>query len=34
MRGTDQMELGLTIPRQRHLRVKALPYSQEPDRRF
>lgn len=28
------MELGLTIPLQRHLRVKALPCGQEPDRRF
>lgn len=28
------VELGLTIPLQRHLRIKALPYGQEPDRRF
>lgn len=28
------MELGLTIPLQRHLHLKALPYGQEPDRRF
>ena len=28
------IELGLTIPLQRHLRIKALPYGQEPDRRF
>lgn len=28
------MELGLTIPLQRHLGIKALPYGQEPDRRF
>ena len=28
------MELGLTIPLQRHLRVKALPCGQEPNRRF
>lgn len=31
---TNQTELGLTIPLQRHLHVKALPYGQEPDRRF
>lgn len=31
---TNQIELGLTIPLQQHLRVKALPYGQEPDRRF
>ena len=30
----EPIELGLTIPLQRHLRVKALPYGQEPDRRF
>lgn len=29
-----RMELGLTIPLQRHLKIKALPYGQEPDRRF
>lgn len=34
MSGTNRMELGLTIPLQRHLHVKALPYGQEPDRRF
>lgn len=34
MRGINQMELGLTIPLQRHLHVKAPPYGQEPDRRF
>jgi len=28
------MELGLTIPLQRHLGIRALPYGQEPDRRF
>ena len=28
------MELGLTIPLQQRLRVKALPYGQEPNRRF
>ena len=28
------MELGLTIPLQRHLGIKAPPYGQEPDRRF
>ena len=27
-------ELGLTIPLQRHLRIKSLPYGQEPNRRF
>ena len=31
-RGT--VELGLTIPLQRHLHIKALSYGQEPDRRF
>ena len=30
----EPIELGLTIPLQRHLRIKALPYGQEPDRRF
>ena len=34
MSGTNQIELGLTIPLQRHLRAKALPYGREPDRRF
>lgn len=33
MSGTNQMELGLTIPLQRHLHAKALPYGQEPNRR-
>lgn len=28
------VELGLTIPFQRHLHIKALPYGEEPDRRF
>lgn len=28
------IELGLTIPLQRHLKIKALPYGQEPGRRF
>lgn len=28
------MELGLTIPLQRHLGIKPLPYGKEPDRRF
>lgn len=30
----ERMELGLTIPLQRHLKIKALPYGQEADRRF
>ena len=34
MSRNKSIELGLTIPLQRHLRVKALPYGQEPDRRF
>lgn len=34
MSGTNQMELGLTIPLQRHLHAKALPYGQELNRRF
>lgn len=29
-----RIELGLTIPLQRHLGIKTLPYGQEPDRRF
>ncbi len=33
MSGTNQMELGLTIPLQRDLHTKALPYGQEPNRR-
>ena len=34
MNSSESIELGLTIPLQRHLRVKALPCGQEPDRRF
>lgn len=34
MSGTNQIELGLTIPLQRHLGIKALSYSEEPDCRF
>lgn len=34
MSRSEPIELGLTIPLQRRLRVKALPYGQEPDRRF
>lgn len=34
MRKSNVMELGLTIPLQRRLKIKALPYGQEPDRRF
>lgn len=34
MNVSAQIELGLTIPLQRHLRIKMLPYGQEPDRRF
>ena len=34
MSRSEPMELGLTIPLQRHLGIKALPYGQEPDRRF
>ena len=34
MSGTNQIELGLTIPLQRHLGIKALPYGKEPDCRF
>lgn len=34
MSGTNQIELGLTIPLQRHLGIKALFYGEEPDRRF
>lgn len=29
-----KLELGLTIPLQRYLKIKVLPYGQEPDRRF
>ena len=34
MSRSEPIELGLTIPLQRHLHIKALPYNQEPDRRF
>lgn len=34
MNRSEPIELGLTIPLQRHLRVKALPCGQEPNRRF
>jgi len=34
MSRNEPIELGLTIPLQRHLNIKALPYGQEPDRRF
>ncbi len=34
MKRSNAIELGLTIPLQRHLHIKALPCSQEPDRRF
>lgn len=34
MSRAEPIELGLTIPLQRHLRVKALPCGQEPDRCF
>ena len=34
MSRNEPIELGLTIPLQRRLRIKALPYGQEPDRRF
>ena len=34
MKSLGPIELGLTIPLQRHLHIKALPYSQEADRRF
>ena len=34
MKARGAVELGLTIPLQRHLHIKALPYSQEPDCRF
>lgn len=34
MSRNEPIELGLTIPLQRHLHIKALPYGQEPDRRF
>ena len=31
---SEPIELGLTIPLQRHLHIKALPHGQDPDRRF
>ena len=34
MKRSNAIELGLTIPLQRHLHIKVLPYPQEPDRRF
>ena len=34
MTRSKPIELGLTIPLQRHLHIKTLPYGQEPDRRF
>ena len=34
MKRNNEIELGLTIPLQRHLHIKTLPCSQEPDRRF
>ena len=34
MSRNESIELGLTIPLQRHLSVKTLPYGQESDRRF
>lgn len=34
MKRNNAIELGLTIPLQRHLHIKALPCSQEPNRRF
>ena len=34
MSRSEPIELGLTIPLQRHLHIKALPCGQEPDRRF
>lgn len=34
MKRSNAIELGLTIPLQRHLHLKALLYPQEPDRRF
>lgn len=34
MKRSDMIELGLTIPLQRYLYIKALPYPQEPNRRF
>ena len=34
MNGTEPIELGLTIPLQRHLGIKALPYGEKSDCRF
>ena len=34
MSRSEPIELGLTIPLQQHLRIRALPYGQEPNRRF
>ena len=34
MKSLKPIELGLTIPLQRHLHIKTLPYGQESDRRF
>ena len=34
MKRNNAIELGLTIPLQRHLHIKTLPYGQESDRRF
>ncbi len=34
MKRSNAIELGLTIPLQRHLHIKSPPYSQEPDLRF
>ena len=34
MSRAEPIELGLTIPLQRYLGIKALPYCEEPDRRF
>ena len=34
MKARGSVELGLTIPLQRHLHIKTLPYGQESDRRF
>ena len=34
MSRSESVDLGLTIPLQRHMGIKAPPYGQEPDRRF
>ena len=34
MKRNNEIELGLTIPLQRHLHIKTLPYGQESDHRF